>query len=72
MVDTREGISYVGVLIASDAAFAAAWSQYRQIASFDGLRVLKRSEAGCMADEDSPAQVASTVGPVPGLALEQP
>jgi hypothetical protein len=48
VVDTREGINYVAVLSASDPAFADAWSRYRQIASFDGLRVLKRDEAGCV------------------------
>ena len=49
VVDTREGINYVAVLSASDPVFAEAWSRYRQIASFDGLRVLKRDEAGCTA-----------------------
>ena len=48
MVDTREGINYVSVLIASDPDFAAAWNRYHQIAAFDGLRVLKRDSAGCM------------------------
>jgi hypothetical protein len=48
VVDTREGINYVAVLSASDPAFADAWSRYRQIAAFDGLRVLKRDEAGCV------------------------
>jgi len=47
VVDMREGINYVAVLSASDPAFAEAWSRYRQIAAFDGLRVLKRAEAGC-------------------------
>ena len=49
VVDTREGINYVAVLSASDPAFAEAWSRYHQIAAFDGLRVLKRDEAGCSA-----------------------
>ena len=48
VVDTREGINYVSVLIASDPDFAAAWNRYHQIAAFDGLRVLKRDSAGCM------------------------
>ncbi|CAH2599217.1 conserved membrane protein of unknown function [Rhodovastum atsumiense] len=48
VVDTREGINYVAVLSASDPDFAEAWSRYRQIASFDGLRVLRRDEAGCV------------------------
>ncbi len=47
VVDTREGINYVSVLIASDPGFAAAWSRYHQIAAFDGLRVLKRDGEGC-------------------------
>ena len=49
VVDTREGINYVAVLSASDPAFAEAWSRYHQIAAFDGLRVLKRDDAGCTA-----------------------
>jgi len=49
VVDTRGGINYVAVLSASDPAFAEAWSRYHQIAAFDGLRVLKRDEAGCKA-----------------------
>ena len=49
VVDTREGINYVAVLSASNPAFAEAWSRYHQIAAFDGLRVLKRDEAGCTA-----------------------
>lgn len=47
VVDTREGINYVSVLIASDPEFAAAWSRYHQISAFDGLRVLKRDGATC-------------------------
>ncbi len=72
VVDTREGINYVGVLIASNAEFARAWSQYRQIASFDGLRVLKRSEAGCQPNPQSPAMVATGPAAPRALALEQP
>ncbi len=49
VVDTREGINYVSVLIASDPEFATAWSRYHQIAAFDGLRVLKRDATGCIA-----------------------
>jgi hypothetical protein len=49
VVDTREGINYVAVLSASNPAFAEAWSRYHQIATFDGLRVLKRDDAGCTA-----------------------
>jgi hypothetical protein len=49
VVDTREGVvNYVGVLSASDPAFARAWSRYRQIAAFDGLAVYRRATAGCI------------------------
>jgi hypothetical protein len=49
VVDTREGVvNYVGVLSASDPAFARAWSRYRQIAAFDGLVVYRRATAGCI------------------------
>jgi hypothetical protein len=49
VVDTREGVvNYVGVLSASDPAFARAWSRYRQIAEFDGLVVYRRATAGCI------------------------
>ena len=49
VVDTREGVvNYVGVLSASDPAFARAWSRYRQIAAFDGLEVYRRAATGCI------------------------
>jgi hypothetical protein len=49
VVDTREGVvNYVGILSASDPAFARAWSRYRQIAAFDGLVVYRRGTAGCV------------------------
>jgi hypothetical protein len=49
VVDTREGVvNYVGVLSASDPAFARAWSRYTQIAAFDGLVVYRRATAGCI------------------------
>jgi intracellular septation protein A len=49
VVDTREGVvNYVGVLSASDPAFARAWSRYRQIAAFDGLTVYRRAATGCI------------------------
>jgi hypothetical protein len=49
VVDKREGVvDYVGVLSASDPAFARAWSRYRQIAAFDGLVVYRRAAAGCI------------------------
>ncbi|MBV9656258.1 MAG: hypothetical protein JOZ42_17025 [Acetobacteraceae bacterium] len=41
VVDTREGLNYIAILRGSDPAFANAWSQYKQIAAFDGLRVFK-------------------------------
>jgi hypothetical protein len=42
VVDEREGIDYVGTLASFDTRFRAAWSKYRQIAAFDGLRVYRR------------------------------
>ncbi len=49
VVDTREGVAdYVGVLSASDPAFARAWSRYRRIAAFDGLVVYRRAATGCI------------------------
>ena len=49
VVDTRDGVvNYVGVLSASDPAFARAWSRYRQIAAFDGLEVYRRAATGCI------------------------
>jgi hypothetical protein len=49
VVDTRQGVAdYVGVLSASDPAFARAWSRYRRIAAFDGLVVYRRAATGCI------------------------
>jgi hypothetical protein len=42
VVDQREGIDYVGTLSSFDSRFGKAWSEYRQIAAFDGLRVFRR------------------------------
>jgi hypothetical protein len=42
VVDEREGIDYVGTLSSFDTRFKSAWSEYRQIAAFDGLRVFRR------------------------------
>jgi hypothetical protein len=42
VVDDREGIDYVRTLGVFDHRFKAAWSNYRQIAAFDGLRVFRR------------------------------
>jgi hypothetical protein len=56
VVDTREGTNYIGVLVASDQEFARAWSQYREIAFFDGLRVYKREEYGCDSEPLPPGR----------------
>jgi hypothetical protein len=49
VVDTRDGVvNYVGILSATDPAFARAWSRYRQIAAFDGLVVYRRAATGCI------------------------
>lgn len=50
VVDTREGTNYIAVLVSSDEEFARAWSHYREIAFFDGLRVFKREELGCASE----------------------
>jgi len=42
VVDEREGIDYIGTLSAFDTRFKDAWSQYRQIGAFDGLRIFRR------------------------------
>jgi hypothetical protein len=42
VVDERGGIGYISTLSSLDAKFKDAWSQYRPIASFDGLRVFRR------------------------------
>ena len=48
VVDTREELNYIAILSASDRRFASAWSQSRQIAAFDGLRVYKhRGDQHC-------------------------
>jgi hypothetical protein len=47
VVDTREGANWIGVL-SEDPVFARAWSQYREIASFDGLEVYRHTVAGCI------------------------
>jgi hypothetical protein len=47
-VDTREGINYINVLSTSEPAFARAWSRYRQIVAFDGLKVFARGKGGCI------------------------
>jgi hypothetical protein len=64
VVDARGGINFVAILVASDAAFAHAWTHYQQIASFNGLRVLKRQGPVCV-DANSRPRIAAT-------ALEAP
>lgn len=64
VVDTREGTNYIGVLVGSDEEFARAWSHYREIAFFDGLRVFKREELGC-ASEPLPLGRAPQTAVVP-------
>ena len=64
VVDSRSGINFVGVLVASDATFAKAWSHYHEIAAFDGLRVLKRQSADCGPGKSLP-RIASMAFPSP-------
>ena len=42
VVDEREGVDYVLNWASFDSRFRRAWSGYRQIAAFDGLRVFHR------------------------------
>lgn len=59
VVDARGGVTnYVSVLIASDPGFAAVWKRYRQIAQFNGLRVLKRDTADCGVLPPQPRQIS--------------
>jgi hypothetical protein len=44
VVDDRDGLDYIGILSATPA-FAAAWSHYRLVAAFDGIRAFKFSAA---------------------------
>lgn len=60
VVDTREGTNYIGVLVASDEEFARAWSHYREIAAFDGLKVFKREELGCAGEPLPPGRPPQT------------
>jgi hypothetical protein len=48
VVDTREGLNYISVLSKAEPAFAQAWSRYKQIVAFDGLKVYKRGKGGCI------------------------
>ena len=60
VVDARGGVNFVSVLLASNAAFAQAWTHYHQIAAFNGLLVLKRVGPGC-----GPAAAAPRMASVP-------
>jgi hypothetical protein len=59
VVDARGGINFVAILVASDAAFAQAWTHYQQIAMFNGLRVLKRQGPTC-SDANTRPRIAAT------------
>jgi hypothetical protein len=48
VVDTREGLNYIAVLSAAEPSFAHAWSRYKQIVAFDGLKVFKHGKGGCI------------------------
>ena len=48
VVDTREGLNYIGVLSAAEPSFRSAWSRYKQIVAFDGLKIYKRGKGGCV------------------------
>jgi hypothetical protein len=59
VVDARGGaINWISVLVASDPGFAQVWTKYRQIAQFNGLRVLKRDTADCAAAVPHPRLAA--------------
>ncbi len=59
VVDARGGINFVSILAASDASFARAWTHYKQIAMFNGLRVLKRQGPTCGTTSNHP-RIATT------------
>jgi hypothetical protein len=42
VVDERGGADYIGTLSSFDPRFKNAWTEYRPIAAFDGLRVFRR------------------------------
>lgn len=48
VVDTREGLNYISVLSKAEPAFGQAWSHYKQIVAFDGLKVYKRGKGACI------------------------
>jgi len=47
VVDIRSEPNYIGVLATADNEFARAWSNYAEIAAFDGLRVYRRQSPDC-------------------------
>jgi hypothetical protein len=59
VVDVRGGINYISVLVASDPTFAHIWTRYRQIALFNGLRVLKRDSPNCTETTSHPRMAAN-------------
>jgi hypothetical protein len=76
VADARGGPNYIGILSASNSAFARAWVGYRQIAAFDGLIVYRRDADGCgevppadppMAHPD-PAEINAPTRPMPSRA----
>ena len=50
VVDTREGLNYISVLSAAEPSFARAWSRYKQIVAFDGLKIYKRGKGASCVD----------------------
>jgi hypothetical protein len=64
VVDEREGIDYIRTLSSLDTRFKDAWSDYRPIAAFDGLRVFRRQAL-------RPAAIGGThcISPRPGAQL---
>jgi hypothetical protein len=52
VVDDRDGMDYLGVLLASPH-FAAAWSHYRPLADFNGVRVFRLADGAAMHPESS-------------------
>lgn len=71
VVDDRDGLDYIGILSATPA-FAAAWSHYRLVAAFDGIRAFKFSAASAAGLEPaaspqyaSPRAACRSVAQVP-------
>jgi hypothetical protein len=60
VIDEREGIDYVETLSSFDTRFKSSWSEYRQVAAFDGLRVFRRQ-----ASRSSVAGLRCTGGGAP-------